>query len=298
MVPTLRPDHPEATLTEPARFTQLQDLSAAFTDLLAKVAPGIVSVHSHRSRSSGFVWRPGLIVTADEALSEDGDFAVRLPSGDIVAAQLAGRDSTTDVALLRVDRADLQPVLLEALPVTTGALAMAVGAEDGTPTVAVGVVARAAGPWRSLRSGEIEARIELDLRLRRSAEGGLTLNAVGQAIGMAVFGPRRRVLVIPTATIERVATKLENYGRIARGYIGLGLQPVAIEGDESGAMVMSVDPRGPGAAAGSIRETSLSPGTASRSGMCTRFCARSDRTASARRSRSGCVEPARQDRFR
>jgi S1-C subfamily serine protease len=128
---------------------------------------------------------------------------------------------------------------------------MAVGAEDGAPTVAVGVVSRAAGSWRSLRGGEIEARIEVDLRLRRSAEGGLTLNAVGQAIGMPVFGPRRRVLVIPSATIERVAAKLEHFGRIARGYIGLGLQPVAIEGGaESGAMVMSVDPQGPGAAAG------------------------------------------------
>jgi S1-C subfamily serine protease len=237
-------------MTEAAPFIPIQDLSAAFTGLVAKVAPGIVSVHSYRSRSSGFVWRPGLIVTADEALSEEGEFTVTLPGGEIVAAQLAGRDSTTDVALLRVDRRDLQPVLLEALPVAAGALAIAVGAEDGTPTAAVGVVSRAGGPWRSLRGGEIEARIELDLRLRASAEGGLTLNAAGQAIGMAVFGPRQRVLVIPSATVERVAAKLENYGRIARGYIGLGLQTVVIEGgDESGVMVMSVDPQGPGAAA-------------------------------------------------
>ena len=68
---------------------------------------------------------------------------------------------------------------------------------------------------------------------------------------MAVFGPRRRVLVIPSATIESVAAKLENYGRVARGYIGLGLHPVEIEGGEkSGIMVMSIDPQGPGAAAG------------------------------------------------
>jgi S1-C subfamily serine protease len=238
-------------MTEAAPSHQIQDLSAAFTALVAKVAPGIVSVHSHRSRSSGFVWRPGLIVTADEALSEEGEFSVMLPGGDVVAAQLAGRDSTTDVALLRVDHADLQPVLLEASPVAAAAFVMTVGAENGTPAVAAGVVSRASGSWRSLRGGEIEARIELDLRLRRSAEGALTLNAAGQAIGMAVFGPRRRVLVIPSATIERVATKLEQFGRIARGYIGLGLQPVTIEdGSESGAMVMSVDPKGPGAAAG------------------------------------------------
>jgi S1-C subfamily serine protease len=238
-------------MTEVAPSNYIQDLSAAFTGLVGKVAPGIVSVHSHRSRSSGFVWRPGLIVTADEALSEEGEFAVTLPGGDTVAAQLAGRDSTTDVALLRVDHADLQPVLLEASPVATGALVMAVGAEDGAPTIAVGVVSRSAGSWRSLRGGEMDARIELDLSLRRASEGAPTLDAHGQAIGMAVFGPRRRVLVIPSATIERVAAKLEQFGRIARGYIGLGLQPVAIEGpDESGAMVMSVDPRGPGAAAG------------------------------------------------
>ena len=215
-------------MTEPTPFTQIQDLSAAFTDLVAKVAPGIVSVHSHRSRSSGFVWRPGLIVIADEALSDEGEFAVTLPGGDTVAAQLAGRDSTTDVALLRVDRSDLRPVSLVEAAVTTGALAIAVGAEEGTSTAALGVVSRTAGPWRSMRGGEIDARIELDLRLSRSAEGGLVLNAAGQAIGMAVFGPRRRVLVIPSPTIERVAAKLESYGRIARGYLGLGLRPVAV----------------------------------------------------------------------
>ena len=184
-------------------------------------------------------------------MPEEGELAVTFAGGDSVSAQLAGRDPSTDVALLRVDRSDLPPVSLAASAVAAGALAIAVGAEDGTPTAALGVVSRAAGPWRSLRGGEIDARIELDLRLRRSAEGGLALDAAGQAIGMAVFGPRRRVLVIPSATIERVAAKLESHGRIARGYLGLGLQPVAIEsGDGSGAMVMSVDPQGPGAAAG------------------------------------------------
>ena len=238
-------------MTEPAPFAPMQDLSAALAGLVAKAAPGLVSVHSRRSRSSGFVWRPGLIVTADEALPEDGEVAITLAGGDTVAARLVGRDPSTDVALLRVDRSDLPPVSLAASAVATGALALAVGAEDGTPAAALGVVSRVAGPWRSLRGGEIDARIELDLRLRQSAEGGLALDAAGQAIGMAVFGPRRRVLVIPSATIERVAAKLESHGRIPRGYLGLGLQPVALEGgDGSGAMVMSVDPQGPGAAAG------------------------------------------------
>jgi S1-C subfamily serine protease len=168
-----------------------------------------------------------------------------------VPARLVGRDPTTDVAVLRIDRADLQPLQLTATGPVVGALAIAVGSIDGSPVAAFGVVSRASGPWRSLRGGEIDVRIELDLRLRRSAEGGITINASGAAFGMAVFGPRRRVLVIPAATIERVADKLASHGRIPRGYLGLGLHPVALAGtDGMGAMVMSVDPKGPGAAAG------------------------------------------------
>jgi len=237
-------------VTEPTS-TPLQDLSAALARAIAGVAPALVSVRSGRSGSTGFVWRPGLVVTADEALAEEGEIGVTLPGGEAVAARLAGRDPTTDVALLRVDRPDLAPVPLAASPVEVGALALAVGAQEGAPTAALGVVAHAGGPWRSMRGGEIDARIELDLRLRQNAEGGLVLDAAGRAVVMAVLGPRRRVLVIPAATLERVAAKLESHGRIPRGYLGLGLQPVAVEGGEGrGAMVMSVDPQGPGAAAG------------------------------------------------
>ncbi len=61
---------------------------------------------------------------------------------------------------------------------------------------------------------------------------------------MAVLGARRRVLVIPSATIERVAAQLESHGRIARGYLGLSLQPIKLD-DGIGAMVMNVDKDGP-----------------------------------------------------
>lgn len=233
-----------------AETTQAAALSQAFAGFAAAAAPSLVSVHAGRSIASGFVWKDGLVVTADEALPEDAEPAVTLAGGATVAARIAGRDPTTDIALLRLDRADVPSVSLTAVPPPVGALALAVGAQDGAPTAALGVVARSAGPWRSLRGGDIDARIELDLRLRRSAEGGLVLDAAGQAIGMAVFGPRRRVLVIPAATIERVATALAAHGRVARGYLGLGMQPVALDGGErAGIMVMSVDPRGPGAAA-------------------------------------------------
>jgi len=129
-----------------------------------------------------------------------------------------------------------------------GALGVVVAAERGTPTAALSAVSLVGERWRSLRGGDIDARIELDVRLPYSHQGGLALNAAGEAFGMAVLGPRR-VLVIPSATIERVAARLETHGRVARGYLGLGLQPVKLD-DGIGAMVMSVDKTGPSAAAG------------------------------------------------
>jgi S1-C subfamily serine protease len=237
-------------MTQSAQFSELQDLSAAFVRLVGNAAPSIVAIKSAHSRSSGFFWRPGLIITAEEALSEEGDFTVTVPRGESLAARLVGRDHTTDIALLRVDRSDLPPIPLETKPVPVGTLALALGAEDGAPTAAMGMVSRSIGPWWSLRGGEINARIELDLRMRQSAEGGLAIDATGRAIGMTVFGPRRRVLVIPSATIERVAARLEKHGHIPRGYLGLGFQLVAIEGGERGVMVMNLEPQGPGAKAG------------------------------------------------
>ena len=229
----------------------LQELSAGITDLITGVANSIVGVRSGRSRSSGFVWKPGLIVTADEPLSDEGELSVTLLEGKVVAAQLIGRDPTTDIALLRAEDPELQTFSMSSTTIRAGAPVLAVGAEDGIPTASLGVVSRAAGPWRSMRGGEIDTRIELDLRLRPSAEGGSVLSMEGQAIGMAVFGPRRRVLVIPSSTIDRVAGKLESHGRIPRGYLGLGLQPVVVDDEnESAAMVVSVDPSGPAAVAG------------------------------------------------
>src|SRR3954454_2758070 len=201
----------------------LEGLSRALSDLVAKTAPAVVSVHSQRARSSGFAWRPNLVVTAEEALAEDEEVTVIFPGGDTAAAQLVGRDPTTDVAVLRIERCDLQAVTLDTAPVTPGALSVVVGAQEGRPTAALGVVSSTGPSWHSLRGGQIDARIELDASLKRSAEGGLALDAAGRAFGMAVFGPRRHILVIPSATIERVAAQLESHGRVTRGYLGLGL---------------------------------------------------------------------------
>jgi S1-C subfamily serine protease len=228
----------------------LPSLSAELQRITAAAAPGVVAVHSHRSRASGFVWRGGLVVTADEALAEEGEITVVSPGGATAKATLAGRDPATNVALLRVDGAPAAPAALDTGAVKIGALALVVGSCEGEPLAALGIVSLAGPKWRSLRGGEIDARVELDLSLSRLAEGGLVVDAAGRGIGMAVFGPRRRVLVIPSATIERAAARLETHGHVARGYLGLGLQPVRLDDGGVGAIVMSVDRDGPGAAAG------------------------------------------------
>ena len=231
----------------------LSSFSSAVASAVARATPAIVSVHSHRSRASGFLWKPGLVVTADEALAEEGEVSIKLSDGAMQPATIVGRDHTTDIALLRFDAKDVDaktmaPIKLSPGVPTLGSLSVVVAAERGVPTAALGVVSLVGGHWRSLRGGDIDARIELDVRLPHSHEGGLALDASGEAVGMAVLGPRR-VIVIPSATIERVAGKLETHGRIARGYLGLGLQPVKLD-DGVGAMVMSVDKAGPSAAAG------------------------------------------------
>jgi S1-C subfamily serine protease len=238
-------------MSKPTPAISPQQLSDALAGIVDRASSSVVAVHSTRSRSSGFVWRQGLIVTADEALDDEGDITVVLPGGETLAANLVGRDPTTDVALLLVDRTNSPSVTLESASVPAGALAWAVGSLQGAPIAAFGTVSFVGGAWRSFRGGEIDARIELDLSLRRAGEGGVALDASGRAFGMVVFGPRRRVLVIPAATIERVAATLETHGKVPRGYLGLGLQPTKVDGDDGlGVMVMSVDPKGPGAAAG------------------------------------------------
>ncbi|KRR16303.1 serine protease [Bradyrhizobium lablabi] len=234
-------------MTDPAAPI-LPSLSSALADVVARTKSAVVSVHSHRSRASGFLWKPGLIVTADEPLADEGDVSIRFSDGSERRASIAGRDHTTDIALLRVDGGNSAPVALSSTVPDLGSLAVVVAAEQGVPTVALGMISLVGSRWRSMRGGEIDARIELDARLRRRHEGGLVINASGEAVGMVVQGVRR-VLVIPSATIERVAARLETHGRIARGYLGVGLQPVELD-DGLGAMVMSVDRAGPAAAAG------------------------------------------------
>src|SRR3954447_25651459 len=141
-------------------LTPLSSLSSALADVVARIAPSVVSVHSHRSRSTGFLWKSGLIVTADEALADEGEVEIGLADGSRVAATIAGRDHTTDIALLRT-AAGVAPVKLAATVPPLGTLSVVVATNRETPSAALGMVSASGKGWRSLRGGDIDARIEL-----------------------------------------------------------------------------------------------------------------------------------------
>jgi len=236
-------------------------MSSQVADLLDGVAPRLVTVHGRRrGSSSGFIWRPGLVVTAEEALEADEDVMVMRPDGSQASASLIGRDPSTDIALLRTEEQPIEEApFASTAGLRAGHLVVAAGRQPDGLSAALGIVALAGGPWKSLRGGHIDSRLHLDVRLDPRSEGGAALDTAGRIIGMTVLGPRGRVLVIPSETITRVAQHLLDKGRVARGYLGLGLQPVRIDqataeaaglAQPRGLIVISVDQGGPGQGAG------------------------------------------------
>jgi S1-C subfamily serine protease len=244
-----------------AASTPLATLSTFLADAVARTADSVVSVLGRRRRSSsGFVWRPGVVVTASDALEQDEDILVVLADGRRVAATLAGRDASTDLAVLRISETQV-PALGAAgsRELRTGEFLLAVGRQQEGVVARLAIVALAGGAWQSMRGGRIDRLIRLDRAISPREEGGVVLNADTQWIGMVVAGPRGAALAIPSATIERVAERLLAHGRVARGYLGLGLQSVQLDealvrtlslNERRGAIVINVDPNGPGHGAG------------------------------------------------
>ena len=238
--------------------------SSAWTALVARAAPLAAAVTTRRRTFAGIVVGPDLVVTADEALPGQAEPRVETARGKARAAIL-GRDPSTDVALLRLERAGVDGARdgisldgFDALdaPVMpdVGTLLAVLGLRDGAPLAAFGAVAHAGPPWRSIRGGDVGPRIEIDVNLPGALEGAPVLEASGRFLGMAVPGPGGRIVVIPKATVMRVAERLRERGNIPRGYLGLSLRPLRLEAEHDGSAlgleVVGVEAGGPGARGG------------------------------------------------
>lgn len=237
-----------------------------------RAAAHVIAVRPREGRHvSGLIWQADLVVTSEQMLPRRDTFDVVLPGGAAVAATMAGRDASTNIALLRLAKPLGAPAHV-ASSVKAGGLALAYGSDgQGGTTSRVGVV-QASGPaWTSARGGNIEKRIALDIRLARREEGGPVFDARGALIGMSTFGVRGQVLVIPTETLQRIVPLLIKDGRIARGWLGVKLQPISVPdalrvaaGQETALMAMSIAENGPAFTAGLLAgDIILSIGTAS-----------------------------------
>ena len=236
-------------------LSQFSTAVAARTAAARPLFAGI-RVRGHSLRS-GTLWRKDVVVASEQALPRMEEAEIVLGDGKTFPARLAGRDPGTNIAVLRLD-GSAQPAWSPATEPQPGAVVLALASDGaGGSAVRLGVVHMVGPAWHSRAGGRIDRRIGLDLWLGRGEEGGPVIDAAGGLVGISTLGPRRRVLVIPTATVERVLEPLLSRGRIARGWLGLAVQPVQVPGelrDEAGQtqalMILGVTKDGPAAQAG------------------------------------------------
>jgi S1-C subfamily serine protease len=247
-------------MSESSPFDALSALSRRLEELAPVPSGAVVGVRSHgRLAASGIVWKPGVVVTASDAIDSDDDLSV-VTADKPLGARLAGQDPATGIAVLRVSEGLPEPQnLAVGAGGRVGQMVLALGRGEEGIVASLGMVSVAGGTWQSRRGGRIDRLIRLDMRLGGQSEGGIVVDSAGAILGMVLLGPHRRPLVIPAATIERVAPKLLADGRIARGYLGVGLHSIRLDdalaavhalADRRASMVVSVDPDGPARKAG------------------------------------------------
>ena len=238
---------------------------AALSDDLAgaveRAARSTVAIHARRRiPSSGTAWRPGVIVAASHTIAREDEISLTLPDGRTAPATLAGRDETTDLAVLRTEAA-LTPVeRADAGALRVGTLVLAVGRPGQSVTASLGVLSAVGAEWRTWQGGRIDRFLRLDLSIYDGFSGGPLVEAGGRALGLNTSGlARGMALTIPGSTVDHVADQILSGGRLTRGYLGLASQPVRLHeglrqglnlGSDFGLVIVNVEPDGPADRAG------------------------------------------------
>ena len=234
----------------------LTSLSEALDECASFARPLVagIAVRGRRLRS-GTLWRKGVVVASEQAFPEAGEATVTFADARAFAARVAGRDPGTNVIVLRLDGTPDPPPLPAAEP-RLGALAVGFGADEAGISIRLGIVHSVGPAWHSRAGGRIDRRITLDMAVTPREEGGPVLDAAGGILGISTLGPRRRVLVIPSSTVDAVIEPLLSKGQVERGWLGAALQPVLVPEElrsEAGAaralMIMGVSKDGPAAQA-------------------------------------------------
>jgi S1-C subfamily serine protease len=239
----------------------MSTLSALSNDLAGaaeRAGRAVVAVHGRQHMpSSGVLWRPNVVVTAEHSLKRDEEITVTLPDGRNVPAALAGRDAGTDLAVLKLDSGDSGVAEFAAETGDTGKLkighvVLALGRSgDRGVNASLGVISGLGGAWRTWRSGHVDQLVRLDVTLYPGFSGGPLVDGEGRIVGINTSGLSRVMAVaIPVSTVNRVVQDLLEKGRIARGYLGVGMHPVRLPDGRSGVIVINLQADGPAGQAG------------------------------------------------
>lgn len=235
----------------------LKTLSHALAARANEAKSSVAAIRSDHGSLSGVLWRSDVLVTSAQSLPKRKTYDVAPATGQDQVATPAGVDVTTNIAVLKLATPLQARPLVGRVP-DVGELISAYGADPaGGVSARLGTVIAVGDEWHSRTGGRIDKRVRLDIRLGREEEGGPIFDMTGGFVGMSTFGPYRRVIAIPASTLERVVPVLLRDGRIARGWLGIALQPVAIPeafrdetGQSAGLMATSVKADGPAAKAG------------------------------------------------
>ena len=241
----------------------LAGVSDELANAVERAGAGVVTVDArHRIPGSGIVWsNDGLIVTANHVVEREEEIEVGLPDGRKVSASLLGRDPASDLALLRVEVADLAPLARTSVEPRVGHIALAIGRPGPSgPMASLGVISAVGGPLRMRGGAALESYVRADVAMLPGFSGGPLVDAAGNVIGLnsSTLG-RAGQLTEPAATIDATVSTLIEHGRVRRGYLGVGAQAVRLpdaliktlgNGQEQGLLLVSVESGGPADTAG------------------------------------------------
>lgn len=217
----------------------------------------VVRVEARRRLpASGIIWSDdGVIVTAHHIVERGENIGVGLPDGQTATATLVGRDPTTDLAVLHTQATGLTPATWASPDdLRVGHLVLALGRPGKTVQATLGIVsALSEGNWRSPAGGELDRYLQTDVVMYPGFSGGPLVDVTGQVIGLNTSALLRGVsLTVPAPTVRRVVETLMAHGRVRRGYLGIGAQPVRLPaslaehlGQETGLLLVSVEPASP-----------------------------------------------------
>lgn len=213
--------------------TSLSSFSQQLADTVERAANATISVREGgRSGVSGTIWRPGIAVTIAHTIRGLDEVTVVLPAGSEVKAEVAARDGGTDLAILKLSSDIPVAPTADDAAARVGELVLAVARRRNEGIAAsYGIINTVGGPWRTWSGARIDRWLGLDLDPFPGFSGGPVVNASGEALGIAASGPSRSAALIPSSSVSRIVDQLVKHGRPLRGYIGVGLQPVAFARD-------------------------------------------------------------------